>query len=158
VATARLLPHRTPHTIQALADAQDEPHDDDQLARTTEAERIIADGDQRLARYRAALEAGTDPTLIARWTAEVNSTRAAAQTQLRTARGGTTRMTPDEINAIITALGNILDVLRDADPADKAKIYSGIGLKLTYQPDQHNVIAGATPSAIMYEGLCPRGT
>jgi hypothetical protein len=71
-------PTELPHTIHALADAQDEPHDDEQLARTTEAERIIADCDQRLARYRAALEAGTDPTLIARWTAEVNSTRGAA--------------------------------------------------------------------------------
>lgn len=77
-----------PDTIQALADAQDEDHDEEVLARVTDAKRIIADCDQRLARYRAALEAGTDPTLIARWTAEVNTTRAAAQAQLRTATGG----------------------------------------------------------------------
>jgi site-specific DNA recombinase len=48
-------------------------------------------------------------------------------------------------------------VLRDADPADKAEIYSGVGLKLTYQPARNAVIAAAQPSAIMYEGLCPRG-
>ena len=42
-------------------------------------------------------------------------------------------MTAGEINSVVTALGSILDVLRDADPADKAKIYSGVGLRLTYQ-------------------------
>jgi site-specific DNA recombinase len=107
--------------VEAQGDQQSEEH----AARVAEARRIIADCDQRLGRYRAALEAGTDPTLIARWTADVNTTRAAAQAHLRGAAGGKTRMTADEINTIVAALGSILDVLRDADPADKAKIYSG---------------------------------
>jgi hypothetical protein len=89
-----LSPTALPRTIQVLADAQDEPHDHQQLARTT--------------------------------------------------------------NTVITALGNILDVLRDADPADKAKIYNGIGLKLTYQPARNAVIAEPTTPATMYEGLSPR--
>jgi site-specific DNA recombinase len=148
-------PTALPQTIQAIADAQEDEQDDELLARTAEAKRIIADCDQRLARYRAALEAGTDPALIACWTAEVNTTRAAAQAQLR-ASGGSTRMTSDEISSMVTALGSILDLLRDADPADKAKIYSGVGLKLTYQPGQNKVIAEAKPPTIMYEGSCPR--
>jgi hypothetical protein len=61
---------------------------------------------------------------------------------------------PAEINNIISALGNIVDVLHNADPTDKAKIYSGVGPKLTYQPAENKVIAEATPPAIMYEGLC----
>jgi hypothetical protein len=69
-------PAALPHTIQAMVDAQDAP-DDDLQTRTAEAKRIIADCDQRLSRYRAALEAGTDSALIARWTADVNATRAA---------------------------------------------------------------------------------
>jgi hypothetical protein len=48
--------------IGALVDAQDNHHDEEHLARATEAQRIITDCDQRVARYRAALEAGTDPT------------------------------------------------------------------------------------------------
>ena len=32
------------------------------------------------------------------------------------------------------------------------------GLRLTYQPGQNKVIAEAAPSAIIYEGSCPRGT
>jgi site-specific DNA recombinase len=47
-----------------------------------------------------------------------------------------TSRTPDEINTIVTALGSVLDVLRDADPADKAKIYNGVGLRPTHQPGQ----------------------
>jgi site-specific DNA recombinase len=148
-------PTALPQTVQAMIEAQDEP-DDGLHVRAGEARRVIADCDQRLARYRAALEAGTDPTLIARWTAEVNAARAAAETQLRAATPNRTRMTASEINGIVAALGSILDVLRDADPADKAKIYSGVGLKLTYQPARNAVIAEAAPSAIMYEGSCPR--
>jgi hypothetical protein len=62
-----------------MASAQDEQHDTEMAVRATEAQRIIADCDQRLARYRATLEAGTDPKLVAGWTAEVTATRAAAQ-------------------------------------------------------------------------------
>ncbi|MDQ1247998.1 MAG: hypothetical protein QG597_2370 [Actinomycetota bacterium] len=37
--------------------------------------RSLTECDQRLTRYRAARAAGTDPALIARWTAEVNAQR-----------------------------------------------------------------------------------
>ena len=42
------------------------------------------------------------------------------------------RMKPDEIRAVVTALGRIVDVLREADPADKYLIYRELGLTLTY--------------------------
>ncbi|MEU7871279.1 recombinase family protein [Dactylosporangium sp. NPDC049140] len=151
-------PERLPGTLAALADAQDHGRDSELAARAAEARRVIADCDQRLARYRAALEAGTDPTLVAQWTAEVTVTRAAAQAQLRDAAGAKpSRMTTEEINAVVASLGNLLTVLRDADPADKAEIYRGLGLQLTYQPGANNVIAEAKPTAIMYEGSCRRG-
>jgi hypothetical protein len=51
----------------------------------------------RLAKYRAALEAGADP-------------------------------------AIIT-------LLREADPGDRAEVYHGLGLKLTYQNEKRLVVA-----------------
>jgi hypothetical protein len=99
------------------------------------ARRVIADCDQHLARYRAALEAGTDPALVAQWTAEVTATRAAAQIRLRdTTAARPARMTPDEIKTLVASLGNLLTVLRDADPDDKAEVYRELGLRLTYQP------------------------
>ena len=52
-------------------------------------------------------------------------------------------MTHDQIASIVTALGDILAVLKDADPADKAEIYSQLGLRLTYQPGRRIVRAEA---------------
>ena len=43
-------------------------------------------------------------------------------------------MSRDEIASIVSTLADVLAVLRDADPADKAEIYTQLGLRLTYQP------------------------
>jgi hypothetical protein len=52
-------------------------------------------------------------------------------------------MTRGQIASIVTALGDILAVLKAADPADKAEIYSQLGPRLTYQPGQRLVRAEA---------------
>jgi len=43
-------------------------------------------------------------------------------------------MSRDEITSIVTALSDLLTVLRNADAADKAEIYAQLGLRLTYAP------------------------
>jgi site-specific DNA recombinase len=43
-------------------------------------------------------------------------------------------MTRDEIATIVTALGDLVQVIRDADPADEADLYTQLGLTLTYRP------------------------
>ena len=130
--------------------------DTELTARADEARRTITECDQRLARYRAALEAGTDPTLIAGWTAEVNATRAVAGAQLRTANTATTRMITNHISTLVAGIGEILTGLRDADPQDEAQIYAGVGLHLAYQPSRQTVITEAKAPAIMYGSSCPR--
>jgi site-specific DNA recombinase len=52
-------------------------------------------------------------------------------------------MTREQITSVVTALGDILAVLHDADPADKAEIYGQLGLRLTYQPGRRIVQAEA---------------
>ena len=141
-------------TIRAMEQAQD--LDDHLVTAASQARRTIADAAAKLARYRAALESGTDPALIATWTAEVTATKATAQATLRS-MGGRQRMTEDDIATIVVAAGSILDVLRWADGRDKAAVYHQLGLRLTYQPDPKTLIAEAQPSAIMYETKCPRG-
>ncbi len=147
-------PSRLRSTVRALERAQDA--DDPQLAAVESARRTVAECDEKLARYRAALESGTDPALIARWTAEVTAQRVTAQAKLR-ASEGSRRMTEEEITGLITALGSMLDVLWDADPADKAEVYQRLGLKLTYHHGPKTVIAEANASATMYQTECPRG-
>jgi hypothetical protein len=91
-----------------------------------QAHRTITEADTKLARYSAALEDRTDPTLIATWTAEVTAAKATAQATLHRLEG-IHRMTQHEITTTVTAAGNILDVLRHADGRDKADIYGQLG-------------------------------
>jgi hypothetical protein len=65
-------------------------------------------------------------------------------------------MTTDEITNLVTALGDLMQVLRDADPADKAEIYNRLGLTLTYDPQKRLVTAQSRPEMFMYVGKCPR--
>ncbi len=147
-------PHRLQETITALCEAQ--PNlDIDPAIRA--AARMIEECDDKLARYRAALEAGTDPTLVARWTAEVQARRAEALARSRHA-SGLRRMSNDEIHALVEALGNIRTVLASADPQDKAEVYSQLGMQLTYEPGKRTVQAelALNPHSWGY-GSCPRG-
>lgn len=65
-------------------------------------------------------------------------------------------MTREEIISLVTALGDLMQVLRDADPADMAEVYSELGLTLTYHPEDKRLIAEARPETVMYVGKCPR--
>jgi site-specific DNA recombinase len=107
-----------------------------------EIEARIAACDRKLAGYRAALDAGGDPATISRWITETTAerTRYAARTRPAKPRASMTR---DQVASIVTGLGDILAVLADADPADKAEIYSQLGLRLTYQPGQRIIRAEA---------------
>jgi hypothetical protein len=50
-------------------------------------------------------------------------------------------MTEAEIRAIVDKLADIVRVLHDADPDDKAEIFRQLGLKLTYHPGRRLVEA-----------------
>lgn len=79
--------------------------------------------------HRAALEAGASPEIVTAW---INETQ-------------------------VNALGELMTVLREADPADKAEVYQQLGLSLTYDPAAKRVKAEARPESIVYVGTCPRG-
>lgn len=109
------------------------------------------------AEHRAALGAGADPVLVTSWVKETQAKRAAAEARLKRPAGGRRRMTREEITDLVTALGDVIQVLKDADPADKAEVYSRLGLTLTYHPQDKRVKAETRPDSIMYVGACPRG-
>jgi site-specific DNA recombinase len=153
LATAFTAPHLDT-TIRAMEQSQDTG--ENRTLAAEQARRTITEADSKLTRYRAALEQGIDPSLIATWTAEVTAAKTTAQDALRRL-GDVHRMTHDEISAIVTAAGNIINVLRHADGQDKATIYRQLGLRLTFHQDPKTVIAEASPSAIMYKTKCPRG-
>ena len=66
-------------------------------------------------------------------------------------------MTREEITDLVTTLGEVIQVLKEADPADKAEVYSRLGLRLTYHPGGKRVIAEVRPDLGVYVRECPRG-
>lgn len=100
----------------------------------------IATCDRKLAQYRAALDAGGDPAVIARWITETETARATYEA-MQASGAPPQSLTRDQIAALVQSLAGLPALLRDAEPADKADLYAGIGLRLTYQPQQQMVFA-----------------
>ena len=46
----------------------------------------------------------------------------------------------------MAALSDLVRIIRDADPADKAELYAQLGLTMTYRPQKRLVEATVTPS------------
>lgn len=151
----KFSPVALPATVRELEEAQGSagtPAD----AGSEAARREIAECDESLRQHRAALEAGASPQIVTAWINETQARRAAAEARLRHQPAGHRRMTPEEIASMVKALGDLMTVLREADPADKAEVYGQLGLTLTYDPAGKRVKAEARPAPVMYIGTCPR--
>jgi len=98
------------------------------------ARRRLPDCDARLARYRAALEAGTDAVVVAGWVAEVSTERSTAERALREAATHK-KLTKTQVKALVEELGDIPLILAKAGAQDKAALYNELGLNLTYHVD-----------------------
>ena len=141
-------PHRLTQTIAELEAAQAASATPEPAAPARDIRATLADYDARLARYQATLDAGGDPQTIAEWTRQVKAERAAALARdaTQTPRKPSRRLTDDDIRALITALGNLRDLVRDAEPTEKAAIYAQLGLKVTFKPGQDKLRAEVTIS------------
>ena len=139
-------PHRIDETIRTLVEAQPEPTPAGEVP-DERAQAVIADCDARLARYQAALDAGADPQVVAGWTRQVQAERAAALAAKQPGPAGP-RLSEADIGQIIETLKDLTSTIKDADPADKARIYVGVGLRLTYHPGRQLVHAEAHVSPV----------
>ncbi len=88
---------------------------------------------------------------------ETQARRALAEARLTKPAEQPRRMTQEEITSLVTEVGVIMQALEEADPADKAEVYSRLGVTLTYHPNEKRVAAEVRPGSIMYVGACPRG-
>ncbi len=133
-------PHRIESAIQAMADAHRDP---DAERAAGAARQAIAESEAKMDRYRAAIDAGGDLQEITRWINAARAERLRAEAILRSRTSAPRRMTAQEIKIIVEQLGSLAAVIRDADPADKAEIYKGLSLTLTYQPTSDTIHAKA---------------
>ncbi len=124
-------PHRLAETIDSLAAASTDITGQQQAI--AEAQDMIRACDAKMARYQEAIDAGADIIEVTKWINATKADRLAAQAAVR-GTASPARMTRDEIDTIIRRFASLAAVIRDADPADKAEIYQGINLVLTYQP------------------------
>ena len=141
-------PHRLEQTIHEMQAAQD-PRPVVFTPPGQDTGALIASCDARLARYQAALDAGADPKAVAEWTRQVEAERAAvlARDASRDRPKPVPQLTEDDIRALITGLGDLRDVIHDAEPSVKAAIYEQLGLKVTYLPGQDKLRADVTISS-----------
>jgi hypothetical protein len=72
--------------------------------------------EDRLATYRAALEAGADPAVVTSWIAEVTAERTRHQIDLDRANGQT-RLSRDQIASQVNQLADLAQLLQQVDPA-----------------------------------------
>jgi hypothetical protein len=134
----QFAPHRLATTIDDLTATQ--PDHGGQQA-TGQARQVIRDCDAKMARYKAALDAGADIEEVTAWINAGKADRIQAEAALRRAATTPRRMTREQITAIVEHVASLAAVIRDADPADKADIYRGLNLALTYQPGKRTVHA-----------------
>ena len=136
-------PEHIERTLDTLARAQRAAsHQDVAVAA---ARRQIVEADRKLARHRAALEAGADPAVVTGWIKDVQAAKAEAESRLRLAGPPPIPMLDrDQLAMMIRAMGDMVKVLADADRARKAKVYAGLGLRLTYYPVESRVLISQT--------------
>lgn len=138
-------PRNIDATVEALT-AAGGGGDEAATARAEAARRKISDCDERLARYRSLVEAGTDPKVVSAWIAEVQGERLAAERELaRTV--GAEPLTADEVRRLVRAVKDPVKMLRQADPALKATIYADLGVRLEYVHGERLVRVEAMPTA-----------
>ena len=148
-------PHRLEQTIREMQEAQDPgPHTTPPARPGEDTQALIADCDARLARYQAALDAGADPQAVAEWTRQVKAERGAALARdaSKNRHPAVRQLTEDDIRALITGLGDLRDIIGDAEAPVKAAIYDQLGLQVTYLPEQDKIRADVTISPEKFAG------
>jgi hypothetical protein len=66
-------------------------------------------------------------------------------------------MSQDDIAAVVTAFGDLAQIVQGADLADKADIYAKLKLTLIYQPTERLVQATIKPGLNMPKGFVSEG-
>ena len=140
-------PVRVEHSLTAMVDTQPDAQRGAAPA-NAEIQRGLEECRKKLARHRAALEAGADPVLVAGWSREVQSEQTVLEGELAALvakAGATERMRPAQIKELVGSLGGLLKVLTVAERDDKLDVYRKLGVKLTYNDKTRVVLVESQP-------------
>ena len=147
-----LQPTRLPAIIDALAAHALDPAD----TFAEDIRRQLAGCDRKLAQYRAALDAGADPTEVTTWINAVQNERTRLQEQLHTTPRSRT-IPREHIAELVHHAGDLAHRITTADPEDKADLYKELGLRMTYFPQKRLVEARIVPEPPHVRSVGVRG-
>ena len=106
------------------------------------------------------LNSGADPAVVGQWITETQARKLAADARLRAATGSTrpgpAKMTKEQIAATVNAIRDLMQAFRYATTEDKAEIYAGLNLQLTYNPGGRMANVRAEIGQTCTKGPCPR--
>src|SRR6266540_15817 len=136
-------------TCRRLTAAHTQPRDGADAGQRA-AQQTLADCQRKLARHRAALEAGGDPTVINQWIAETTQQQREAQRTLDALRAASASqqqvvVDPGMVRALLEELGDLAAGLDLADPQQRARFYEEMGISGLYQPANRIVMITANP-------------
>ncbi|WP_280869171.1 recombinase family protein [Streptomyces sp. MJP52] len=136
-----------------------------------QARRTLKECDKRLARYRAALAAGADPTVVTQWINDAQNDKRTALVRLEEAEkpqtsavGGANKnlriekpLTEKEIIEIAKNLGDVAQRLQSAEVKAKAALYEALGITVRYENATRTATVRSRPSHAYRWSECPRG-
>ncbi|GAA4511416.1 hypothetical protein GCM10023096_17930 [Nonomuraea ferruginea] len=145
-------PKSLERTIAAMAEQVIDPNE----AALVDLRKRLSKCDRKLGQYRSALDAGGDPIEIAGWINETKIERAHLVGELKAAPAAQ-RISVAEIRSMIEEVGDLVRLVGEADPDDKAALYTQLGLKLTFYLEKQYVEARIAPEPPHVRSVCVRG-
>ncbi|XVQ10460.1 hypothetical protein ACQP1W_49500 [Spirillospora sp. CA-255316] len=151
-------PDRIAATIEIMAAQAADPTDDAAAG----LRKRLADCDRKLSRYRQALDAGADLVQVTGWINEATQERARVEAELRAGVHGERvlrreSVSREEIAGLLEETGDLVRVVFEADPLDKAELFKELGLSMTYYPQRHEVEARVIPEPPHVRSIGVRG-
>jgi DNA invertase Pin-like site-specific DNA recombinase len=135
-------PENVQETCEAIVGAVDTAASSGEQQRAAVA---IRECEHKLARYRALLEAGTDPDVVAGWISEVEAERRRAVAVIDATKheAADALASAAEVRQAIEELGGLVGLLKVSDPKLRSRFYEEVGFTGCYDPDTRSVEASA---------------
>ena len=115
--------------------------------------RRLADAEQALSRFQAAIAAGVDPSALVEGINKAKAQRDAVRIELANQPKATV-MDMAEVYAMIDSLGDVDAVIHQAEPDSLAKLYRDLRLQVSYR---HSAGGGEATATISVGNECVRG-
>ena len=137
-------------TVRALVDSQTGAAS---VGDRDAGKRRLADAEQALSRFQAAIAAGVDPTALVEGINKAKAQRDAVRAEL-TNQPKVTVLDVAEVYAMIDSLGDVGAVIHQAEPESLAKLYRDLRLQVSYRPSTDG---GEATARIGVGNECVRG-